>query len=237
VRLFRFCRMSLRSLTILIEQFPVFFQLSWLCVAVSLLSDAVAGRYPVLAGVCDLLARGIFAVAWLRLVALGEMPHRFAYFRLGRREILAAFGWMLAEIFIIIPAHVIAASLSIATGIGLADLITPLVGLAHLLLGAAYMLPAEAALENASDKVNWRLPELVMRGGIAIGIAVALAWLPANLLLEGTKLLPGIELADGLALPQAAAILVRYLSIAVTAGTMALIWIEMTAAESGYPKL
>ncbi len=229
--LFRFCRFALRSLVVLLDQFPEFLRLSWVCLVVSLICSAVAERYPFFAGLTDLLARGVFAVAWLRLVALGEAPHPFGYFKLGRREIFAAFGWMLAETFVTFPAHVIGASLAMATGISLSDAVMPLLALSHLLLGAVYLLPAEAALEDDSGRDGWSLPDVVMKGGVAVSIAVALAWLPANLLQEAIKLLPNTELVDGLLLPQAASIALHYLSMALTAGTVALIWGELTARE------
>ncbi|TAN76962.1 MAG: hypothetical protein EPN20_01755 [Magnetospirillum sp.] len=228
MRLFRFCRQPLRGLVILIEQFPAFLRLSWVCMAASLLGGAVSERYIWLGSITDLLARGVFAVAWLRLVGLGEMPGRAAYFRLGRREIFTALGWMSAEIFVIFPAQVIAASLAIATGQPFADLVMPLLAIAHALLGAAYLLPTEAALEVGSN-ARWRLPEMVMKGGVAAGLAVFLAWLPTNLLLEGVKALPVVDLLEGLTLGQMAAVPVRYLGVALTAGAMALVWNALTA--------
>lgn len=228
MRLFRFCRQPLRGLVILIEQFPAFLRLSWVCMAASLLGGAVSERYIWLGSITDLLARGVFAVAWLRLVGLGEMPGRAAYFRLGRREIFTALGWMSAEIFVIFPAQVIAASLAIATGQPFADLVMPLLAVAHALLGAAYLLPTEAALEVGSN-ARWRLPEMVMKGGVAAGLAVFLAWLPTNLLLEGVKALPVVDLLEGLTLGQMAAVPVRYLGVALTAGAMALVWNALTA--------
>ncbi|RAU23327.1 hypothetical protein CU669_04115 [Paramagnetospirillum kuznetsovii] len=227
--LFRFCRHALRSFVILMEQFPAFMRLAWVCVGVSIVSTAVGERYPLLAGVTDLLARGVFAVAWLRLVARGEMPTRMAYFRLGRREVFTAFGWMLAETFVTFPAQVIGASLAMATGIPLADAAMPLLGFTHLLIGAVYLLPAEAALEQESGADGWRLPDVIMKGGVAVSIAVALAWLPANLLMEAARMLPDMEILEGLTLVQTVAIALRYLAMAITAGTVALIWNELTA--------
>lgn len=225
--LFRFCRFSLRALVLLIERFPLFLRLSWACLAVSLVSTAAAEHYPLLGGITDLLARGVFAVAWLRLIALDEAPPGPGYFRTGRREILTALGWMTAEMFITFPAQVIAASLALAVGIPLADAVQPLLALTHLLLGAAYMLPTEAALERGDGKEGWRLPDLVMKGGVAISVAVFLAWLPANLALEAIRALPPVELLDGLTLTQALTVATRYLALALTAGTMALIWNQL----------
>ena len=221
--LFRFARQPVRALIILMEQAPAFLRLSWVCMAASLVGGAVAERYVWLGSITDLLARGVFAVAWLRLVGLGEIPRRAAYFRLGRREILTALGWITAELFVVFPAQALGASLAIATGIPFTDLVMPLVAVTHALLGAAYLLPTEAALE-VGGTARWQLPEMVIKGGVAAGMAAFLAWLPINLLLEGSKTLPDWELFDGLMLGQIVVILIRYLGVALTAGTMALVW-------------
>ncbi len=228
MRLFRFCRQPLRGFVILIEQFPAFLRLSWICMAASLVGGAVSERYVWLGSVTDLLARGVFAVAWLRLVGLGELPRRSAYFHLGRREILTALGWMTAEVFVVFPAQAIAASLAVATGLSFPDLMMPMLAVAHALLGAAYLLPTEAALEVGTS-ATWRLPEMVIKGGVAAGLAVFLAWLPTNLLLEGVKALPEWDLLEGLDLRQTAAVVTRYLGVALTAGTMALVWNALIA--------
>ena len=226
--LFRFARQPLRALTILLEQFPAFIRLSWICMAASLLGVTVAERHLWLGSITDLLARGVFAVAWLRLVGLGEVPRSAAYFRLGRREIFTALGWMMAELFVVFPAQALGASLSIATGIAFPDLVMPLLALSHALLGAAFLLPAEAALEVGSGN-RWQLPEMVMKGGIAAGLAVFLAWLPINLLLELARILPELDLGDGLTLGRMAEVLIRYLGVALTAGSMALVWNALAA--------
>ena len=226
--LFRFCRQSLRALVILLEQFPAFLRLSWICMAASLVGVSIAERHLWLGSITDLLARGVFAVAWLRLVGLGEVPGRAAYFRLGRREIFTAFGWMMAELFVVFPAQALGASLAMASGIAFADLVMPLLALSHALLGAAFLLPAEAALEAGTGN-RWQLPEMVMKGGIAVGFAVFLAWLPINLLLEVAKLLPEMELGDGLTLGLIAEVVIRYLGVALTAGSMALVWNALAA--------
>ncbi|MDO8606891.1 MAG: hypothetical protein Q7R40_10175 [Phaeospirillum sp.] len=228
MRLLRFCRQPLRGLVILIEQFPTFLRLSWICVAASLLGGAVSDRYVWLGGVTDLLARGVFAVAWLRLVGLGEIPRRPAYFRLGRREILTALGWMTAEVFVIFPAQALAAALALATGMPFPDLMMPMLAMAHALLGAAYLLPTEAALEIGGD-ARWRLPEMIMKGGVAASLAVFMAWLPINLLLEVAKALPAVSLLEDISLLQAVTVLIRYLGVALMAGTLALTWNALVA--------
>jgi hypothetical protein len=226
--LFRFCRAPVRAFALIVGRFPTFIRLSWVCVAVSLVSGAVSERHLMAGNVVDLLARGVFAVAWLRLVGLGEMPGKPAYFRLGRREIFTALGWMMAELFVVMPAQVMAASIAMATGTSLTDVMMVTLGLSHLLLGAAFLLPTEAALENTTAGVTWRLPDLVIKGGLAVSIAAFLAWLPINLITAGLRELPDIAVIEGLTLPQLALTLTRYLGIAVTAGTMALIWNSLT---------
>ncbi|KIL99166.1 hypothetical protein CCC_03384 [Paramagnetospirillum magnetotacticum MS-1] len=232
--IFRYCRLSLRSLLILIEQFPVFLRLSWLCMTVSLLGAAVSSRHVMAGGITDLLARGVFVVAWLRLVGLGEVPSSRHYFRLGRRESFGALAWVMAEIFVTFPAQVIAASLAIATGVPIADSVMVLAGLSNLLLGGFYLVPADAALERAgkSGDLGWRVPDLMIRGGLALGMAVFICWLPLNLLQEGVRLLPEMDLAEGLALRDAAMVPVRYLGMALTAGTLALAWNSLMAEET-----
>jgi hypothetical protein len=234
--IFRYCRLSLRSLVILIERLPTFFRLSWLCMAVSLLGVAVSSRHAVAGGVTDLLARGVFVVAWLRLVGLGEIPSSRHYFRLGRRETAGAMAWVATELFINLPAMVISASLAIATGVPLGDAVMVLSGIAHLLLGGFYLVPADTALERSASpsdgpSAGWRVPDLVMRGGLALGLAVFVCWLPLNLLQEGVKLLPDLELADGFPLREAVLVPVRYLGMALTAGTLALAWNRLMAEE------
>ena len=103
-----------------------------------------------------------------------------------------------------------------------------MLAVAHALLGAAYLLPTEAALEVGTS-ATWRLPEMVIKGGVAAGLAVFLAWLPTNLLLEGVKALPEWDLLEGLDLRQTAAVVTRYLGVALTAGTMALVWNALIA--------
>ncbi|CAA7612851.1 hypothetical protein [Magnetospirillum sp. SS-4] len=226
--LFRFCRLALGSFSILIGRFPVFLRLSWVCMAVSLISAGVSERHAVAAGIVDLLARGVFVVAWLRLVALDENPPGPAFFRLGRRELLAAFGWMMAEMFVVMPAQVVAASIAMATGTSLQDAIMLTLGLSHLLLGVVFLLPAEAALEKVTGTISWRLPDLVIRGGLAVSIAVFLAWLPINLLMDGVRALPDQPVLQTVALT-----LARYLGLALTAGTVALIWNALGAEGEG----
>ncbi|CUW41542.1 conserved protein of unknown function [Magnetospirillum sp. XM-1] len=232
--IFRYCRLAFRSLLILIEQFPVFLRLSWLCMAVSLLGAAVSSRHAMAGGITDLLARGVFVVAWLRLVGLGEVPSSRHYFRLGRRETFGALAWMASEVFIGFPAQVISASLAIATGVPIADSVMVLSGVANLLLGGFYLVPADAALERAghSGNLGWRVPDLMIRGGLALGVAAFLCWLPLNLLQEGVRLLPEMDLFDGLALRDAALVPARYLGMALTAGTMALAWNRLMAEET-----
>jgi hypothetical protein len=219
MRLFRFCPLALRAFSLLMGEFPTFLRLSWVCMGVSLISAGVSARHAAAAGIVDLLARGVFAVAWLRLVGLGESPTGPAYFRVGRREIFTALGWMMAEMFIVMPAQVIAASFSMATGTDIGDVVMVTLALSHLLLGIAFLLPAEAALERTSGKITWRLPDLVFKGGLAVSVAVFLAWLPVNLLMEGLKLFP-----DQPVIQMAAATLIRYLGVALTAGTLAMVW-------------
>ncbi|MBI3444036.1 MAG: hypothetical protein HY055_01385 [Magnetospirillum sp.] len=226
----RYCRMAFSSLLILIEQFPVFVRLSWLCILVSLLGVAVAPRYLIAGSVTDLLARGVFVVAWLRLVGLGEVPGGGAYFRLGRREILGALSWMMAEIFITFPAHVISASLAMATGIPIADSVMVLLGLANLLIGGAYLIPTDAALETGGP-ATWRVPDLMIRGGIGLSLAVFVCWLPLNLLQTLVHQLPEVDLADGLGLRDALMVPIRYLGLALTGGTLALIWNRLVEEE------
>ncbi|OAN46610.1 hypothetical protein A6A04_05720 [Paramagnetospirillum marisnigri] len=232
-RIFRFSPLVVRSIGLLAREFPTFLRLSWFCLAVSLLSLAVSARHPLLGGIADLMAHGVFATVWMRLVAMGERPLGLAYFRLGRREVFVALGWMLAETFVAFPAHVISASLSMATGLSVDDALMPMLALAHLLLGVAYLLAAEAALEPGAGRVGWRLPDLVMKGGMAVSVAVLLAWLPANLLLEGVLWLPQVDLLDGLTLADAGAAAVRYLAMAVTGGTLALVWMDLSAGAEG----
>ena len=229
MRLLRFRRQPLRGLVILIEQFPTFLRLSWICMAASLLGGAVSDRHVWLGGITDLLARGVFAVAWIRAMGLGENSGRPAYFRLGRREVFVALAWMLAEVFITFPANVVATSLAIATGIPIHDAAMPLLALAHFALGAAYLLPVDAAMESGLK--GWRAPDLIMRGGVKTGAAALLAWLPANLLLEGARLLPNIELVDGFGLQAAAMTLIHYLAMALTAGTITLIWLDLVGED------
>ncbi|BAE49565.1 hypothetical protein [Paramagnetospirillum magneticum] len=233
--IFRYCRLALRSLQILIEQFPVFLRLSWLCMVVSLLGVAVSSRHVMTGGITDLLAHGVFVVAWLRMVGLGEIPASRHYFRLGRRETFGALSWMAAEIFVNFPAQVIAASLAIATGVPIADSVMVLAGLSHLLLGGFYLVPADAALERAgkTGDLGWRVPDLMIRGGLALGVAVFVCWLPFNLLQEGVRLLPEMDLADGLSLRDAVMVPVRYLGMALTAGTLALAWNRLMVEETG----
>lgn len=232
--IFRYCRLAFRSLLILIEQFPVFLRLSWLCMAVSLLGAAVSSRHVVAGGVTDLLARGVFVVAWLRLVGLGEVPSSRHYFRLGRRETFGAMAWMASEVFVGFPAQVISASLAIATGVPIADSVMVLSGLANLLLGGFYLVPADAALERSgqSGNLGWRVPDLMIRGGLALGVAAFVCWLPLNLLLEGVRFLPEMDLAEGLGLRDAVEVPVRYLGMALTAGTMALAWNRLMEEET-----
>lgn len=232
--IFRYCRLALRSLLILIEQFPVFLRLSWLCMAVSLLGAAVSSRHVMAGGVTDLLARGVFVVAWLRLVGLGEVPSSRHYFRLGRRETFGALAWMMSEIFIGFPAQVISASLAIAAGVPIGDSVMMLSGLANLLLGGFYLVPTDAALERGGETANlgWRVPDLMIRGGLALGVAAFICWLPLNLLEEGIGLLPEMNLAEGLTLRDAVMVPVRYLGMALTAGTMALVWNRLVAEEA-----
>ncbi|EME71518.1 hypothetical protein H261_02616 [Paramagnetospirillum caucaseum] len=233
--LFRYCRLALRSLQILIEQFSAFCRLSWLCMLVSLLGVAVAERHLIAGGVTELLARGVFVVVWLRLVGLGEVPSSRHYFRLGRRETFGALSWMMAEIFINFPAQVVSASLAIGTGIPIADSVMMLSGLANLLLGGIYLIPADAALVRGgvSDEVGWRVPDLMIRGGMALGMAVFVCWLPFNLLQEGVRLLPEMDLAEGFSLREAVMVPVRFLGLALTSGTLALAWNRLMAEEDG----
>lgn len=232
--LFRFCPLAWRSLLILIEQFPAFLRLSWVSMAVSLAGTGVASRYPMAGGIADLLARGVFVVAWLRLVGLGEVPSSQHYFRLGRRETFGALAWMMTDVFITFPAHVVSASLALATGVSMADSVMVLSALSNLLLGGIYLVPADAALEQAGrsgEGGGWRVPDLMIRGGLALGMVAFVCWLPLNLLQYGTGLLPEVEVADGLALREAVMVPVRYLGMALTAGAMALAWNRLMAEE------
>jgi hypothetical protein len=230
---FRYCRLAFRSLLILIDQLPAFLRLSWVCMAVSLVGVGVSSRYPIGGGIADLLARGVFVVAWLRLVGLGEVPSSRHYFRLGRRETFVALAWMMAEVFVTFPAHVVSASLALATGVSMADSVMVLSAFSNLLLGGAYLIPADAALEQAgrSGEGGWRVPDLVIRGGLALGVVAFVCWLPLNLLQQGVRLLPEMDLADGLALREAVMVPVRYLGMALTAGAMALTWNRLAAEE------
>jgi hypothetical protein len=239
--LFRYCRLAFRSLLILIERFPTFVRLSWLCMLISLLGAAVSSRHMVAGGVTDLLARGVFVVAWLRMVGLGEIPSSLHYFRLGRRESFGALAWMAAEVFISFPAMVISASLAIATGVPISDSVMILSGVSNLLLGGFYLAPADAALERAgsSNAQGWQVPDLMLRGGLALGVAVFVCWLPLNLLQEGVRMLPELDVADGLPLREVVLVPVRYLGMALTAGTLALAWNRLMAEEAadGNPPL
>lgn len=231
----QYCRLSFRSLRILFEQSPIFLRLAWLCMAVSLIAAAVSSRYPIAGNVTDLLAHGVFVVAWLRLVGLGEVPASRHYFRLGRREALGAVAWMLSELFVNFPAQLISASLALAMDIPIADTVMELSGLAHLLLGGVYLIPADAALEppgTASD-MGWRVPELMIRGGLGPGVAVFVCWLPVNLLKQGVDLLPQVDLYDGIMLHGLVMVPVQYLGMALTAGAMALVWNRLTEGRGG----
>lgn len=231
--LFRFCPLAWRSLLILIERFPVFLRLSWVCMAVSLAGTGVAPRYPMAGGIADLLAHGVFVVAWLRLVGLGEVPSSQHYFRLGRRETFGALAWMMTDVFITFPAHVVSASLALATGVSMADSVMVLSALSNLLLGGIYLVPADAALEQAgcSSEKGWRVPDLMIRGGLALGMVAFVCWLPLNLLQYGVGLLPQMDLVDGLELREALMVPVRYLGMALTAGAMALVWNRLVVEE------
>lgn len=230
---FRYCSLALRSLRILLERLPTFLRLAWVCMAVSLIGIGVASRYPMAGGVADLLARGVFVVAWLRLVGLGEVPSSRHYFRLGRRETFVALAWLMAEVFVTFPAHVVAASLALASGISMEDSVMVLSALSNLLLGGVYLVPADAALEQAGgpDREGWRVPDLMIRGGLALGMVAFVCWLPLNLMQQGVRLLPEMELLDGLDLREAVMVPVRYLGMALAAGAMALTWNRLTAEE------
>lgn len=231
MRLLRFCPLALRALAFLLERGPTFLRLSWIAMLATLLAGAVSERFIWLGGIVDLMARGVFVVAWMRLVAEGELPSGTAPFRLGRREIFTALGWMVAETFVTFPAHLIAASLGMATGVVSSDLVIVLLALAHAVLGVVFLLPSEAALEPEDGK-SWQLPEMVMAGGVAVSLAAFLAWLPGNLLDWAVRTLPALDVLDGITLAQLLLVLVHYLAMALMGGTMALVWKALSAEKT-----
>lgn len=230
----RLVPLAFAALRLLIGRLPLFLRLSWLCMAVSLVGVAVIPRHPLAGGIVDLLARGVFVVAWLRLVGLGEVPAGRHYFRLGRREALGGFVWMMTELFVGAPAQLIAAALAIAVGLPLGDTALVLTALTHLLLGGTYLIPADAALgrtRRGGAGKGWRAPDLILRGGLALGVAAFVCRLPMELLLEGTRLLPDRDVGEGFGLRDMAEIPVRYLGMALMAGTMALAWNRLSREE------
>lgn len=232
---FRLIPQAYASLRILIQQFPLFLRLSWLCMTVSLLGMAVIPRYPMAGGVVDFLARGVFVVVWMRLVALGEVPGGRYYFRLGRRDAKGGFLWMIADLFVGAPGQMVAVSLAIYVGLPLRDTALILIALCHLVLGGAYLVSAEAALDRSDRRGmrEWRSPDLILRGGLALGVAAFVCRLPLELLLEGVRLLPEAEVVDGLTLQDCVEIPARYLGLALTGGTMALAWNHLSREEEG----
>jgi hypothetical protein len=230
MKYFRFCRCAVNSYVGLVGGLPAFLQLSWPAMAVSVLAGTLSTRYQWLGGPVDALALAVFVVAWLRFVAYGERPAG-VQFRLGRREIFTAVFWMVAESFAAFPALMLASALALATGVEAALLLVPLLVLTHVLLGGIFLIPAEIALENGAG-AGWPVPDMIIQGGVAVGLGLVLAWGPSAVVEAVMRIQPPSDAADGLLpvlLGRAALVVPQYVGAALVSGYLALTWGALTA--------
>ncbi len=235
----RFHRLAIASLAVLIFRFHDFLRLAWPCVAVSLVAGSVSAPYAWAGGIVELLARGLFVATWVRLVHDGLAPAGTVRLRLGRRDAAAAVVWMVAETFVTLPGRFIGTAAAVITQTPVADTLMVTVAVSHLLLGGAYLVVADVVLaggpwaRSRAAEGTWCLPDMVVRGGFAVGVTMVLAWLPGTLLGATLRQLPAVELLEGLTLEHAAQVVGGIIGLAVIAGTMAMLWNALAKETQG----
>jgi hypothetical protein len=234
MRLFRFCRRAVDAYVGLAACLPLFLRLSGVAMVIAVAAAALAGLSPGVAQVVDALAESMFAVAWLRFVALGELPGGAVHVRLGKRELMFALFWLVARSFVGFPALMLGTALGAATGIEARLLLPPLLVAAHGLMGVFFLLPAEVALDD-NDRGGggrWPVPDMVVQGGLAVGVGLVLAWGPAAAavaLLQAA--FPGETDPAGRALAALMVVVPRFLGIAAVTGYLALVWRALSAEK------
>ncbi|MGE5505623.1 MAG: hypothetical protein ACM31L_14470 [Actinomycetota bacterium] len=232
MRLFRFCRRAVDSYVGLGACLALFLRLSVVAMAASVGAAALAPWSAGLAQVVDALAEAMFGVAWLRFVALGEMPAPPVHVRLGRRELTFALFWLVARSFVGFPAVMLGQALGLATGVEAGMLLPPLLVVAHALMGVFFLLPAEVALE-APGRSRWPVPDMVMQGGLAVGVGLVVAWAPAAAMVAALQsAFPAAPGPLGHAVAHLPVVVPQYLGIAAVTGYLALVWRSLLA-ESG----
>lgn len=175
------------------------------------------------------LAFGAFAVAWQRFVALGEKPKGPVAVHVGLR----ALGWAITyQVFLGFEAVVTQLFAIILAGNADAQIIA-LAGtqLFQLLIGPMLLMLPHAALWRKGEKGVATLQELVIAGGLAVGLGYVLAGLPFTLatlaLAALAPMLPaGPATEIGLVVAQ---FVVSFLAVTVMAGYYALVWQDLRA--------
>lgn len=175
------------------------------------------------------LAFGAFAVSWQRFVALGEKPKGPVAVQVGWRalawavtyQVFLGFEAVVTQLFAIILAGQADASTLALAG----------TELFQLLIGPMLLMLPHAALWRKGEKGVATLQELVIAGGLAVGLGYVLAGLPftvATLMLaELTPMLPaGPATEAGLAVVQ---FVISFLAVTVMAGYYALVWQDLRA--------
>jgi hypothetical protein len=223
LKLFRFLPRAVESWVGLAAGLPVVARLAWLSMAVSLAAGAASGQWPRLAYLVDQVAVAVFAVGWLRFVALGELPPGPLPVRLGRRELFFTLFWMAANTFVGYPAAVFASTLAPVTGLDAKALVLPLMVLSYAVMGTFLLLPVEYALDDVGKT---RPPvDLLLQGGVAAGIGLVVVWGPPALAVVALATVPTPSPLAAKAL----ALLPQYLGVAAVTGYLGLVWRSLVA--------
>ena len=183
---------------------------------------------PLIPFALNALAFGAFAVPWQRFVALGEKPKAPVAVSLTLRSL----AWALTyQVFLGFEAVVTQLFTIILADNTNADVIA-LAGtqLFQLLIGPMLLMLPHITLWRKEDKAA-NLQEIVIAGGLAVGLCYVLAGLPFTLatmmLVEITPMLPPGPVTEiGLVVAQ---FLISFLATAVMAAYYALVWQDLRA--------
>lgn len=231
MRMFRFCRRAIESYVGLLACLPTFGRLALPCMALSLAAVVLTEERAWLGQMADAVAQAVFAVAWLRFVALGELPQAAVPFRIGRREIFFAVFWMVVQSFVGLPAMMVGHALGIALGADPKILALPLLAVSHAVLGVFYLLPAEMALEDGG-RPRWPVPDLIMQGGVAVGFGLVVAWAPPAAAVAWLEMMMGGTPSAGLGaalMTKALVVAPQFVGLAAVTGFLALVWRTLLA--------
>lgn len=195
-----------------------------------------------LAQLVQVLALGMFGVAWTRYAALGENPASGIY-HFGLRQVLYGVWYKILAAFAAVPLLVMPLlfgedaigqaelhpQLATALVIAVQQVFLALVGMLWLVLPNA-ALGEKGVGANAPGGLHSR----VRRGGMAVGIGLVAATLPFTVLMLGLDdLLPReTEFVAPALLAEAAAGALSFLAGAVTAGYLGKAWGELAGPKA-----